>query len=379
MKYEKLPSGRIVVSTYADKNGWPRYYEYFDTKTGALRLAYGPYWDGNDRSRSITDSATLVEFYELIEWVMEAQQMTWRPDKRNGKLIWFMMGFQGLVPTVGDRLAGSSGKIYTVQHVPIDVNGRLWNLSVLLDAAPTLSEKLTWIGDARDRNLIDFRAEYGSPDTPTAGEATDGDVGTAYRKILRPTITYLLLRKEPYTIRGAPFSGSKELKPRIREYVYDQDLPQRVLEILAQRMENLIRFTCLHPRAETADALAHWFERCINRQIASVRANGIHELLFWSSRTVERRNKTGDDAAAQEVSYYVVTEEIDIKEVSSLRRINVTINAAPANNSDSIYLTGEGFPEPGWLAPLTGVTDESGNWIWGNISVQDYGYTGSTP
>jgi hypothetical protein len=82
---------------------------------------------------------------------------------------------------------------------------------------------------------------------------------------------------------------------------------------------------------------------------------------------------------AQEVSYYVVTEEIDIKEVSSLRRINVTINAAPANNSDSIYLTGEGFPEPGWLAPLTGVTDESGNWIWGNISVQDYGYTGSTP
>jgi hypothetical protein len=374
MNLRRLSSGKLVWETYYDNQGRPKYVEYFDSRKGAIRLAMGPYWDGRDRSQSLGQVCSLEDFYDIIEWVMEYHQMMWWPDPRNSKLIWFRFAFSRLTPRAGDTLIGSTGVTYQVTHVARSDNGLPWNLSVLLDAAPATGEILRWAGSARDRNLIDFRAEYGSPSTPTPGEASEGDVGSAFKGVLRPTITYLLVRKEPFTLTGTPFGSSKELKPRVREQVLDPDRPQRVFEVLGQRMDNLIRFSCLHPRAETADALATWFERCINRQMPSIVANGIHRMLFWSSATLERRGKSGDDAAVRVVNYYVETEEVEVREAPSIRKLNVFIRPTSIGNIND--LTGLAT-EPQWMFPFTGVTDESGNWLWGDIDIQDTRNTGT--
>jgi hypothetical protein len=374
MHLRRLHNGKLVFETYRGPDGRPKYIEIFDTRKGALRLAHGPHWDGRDRSQSLTEAASLEDFYDIIEWVLEYHQMMWWPDPRNAKLIWFRYAFPWLPPRTGDVLAGSSGKSYTVTHVQRSDGGTPWNLSVLLDEAPRAGEMLHWAGAARDRNLVDFRAEYGSPSTPTPGETTEGDTGTAYNTVFRPTITYLLVRKEPFTLNGAPFGSSKELKPRTREEFVDPNKPQRVIRIFGQRMDNLIRFLCLHPRAETADALAHWLERCINRQMPSIVANGIHRMLFWSSGTLERRGKSGDDVAVRSVNYYIETEEIEVQEAPSIRRLNIRIRPTDIGNINN--LTGYAA-EPLWMFPFTGVTDESGNWLWGSIDIQDTRATGS--
>jgi hypothetical protein len=376
--YEKLPSDRIVISTFHDKEGNPRFYEYFDTRTGAVRLSKGPYVNSNDRAKTLNTAATLQEFYELVEWVIETQQMIWRHDRRNNKLIWLIGAFAHLPPKVGDKLAGSSGRVYEVVHVPTTPAGLVWNLGIILDQSPEVGDVLKWVGEARTRNLIDFHADYGAPDTPTVGEATEGDTGTAYPRPFRPTITYLLLRQEPFTISGQPFSGTKELAPRIREYIYDQDVPGRVLQVYGHRMDNLIRFTCCHPRAETTDALAHWFKRCVRKQVGLIKANGISQMLFWSARTAERKLKSGDDVAAGEVSYYLVTEEIEIQEVSSLRNLNITLSAAVGDNIYTISDTGS-YATLNWMLPLTGAFDELGDWLWGTLDIPDYGQTGLVP
>ncbi len=375
----RLPSGRLIYDAYRDAQGNVKYLEYFDTRTGAKRLAYGPYWDGRDRSISLGNCATIKDVAETIQYFLERHQMTWMPDLRNPKLVRFGLAFSRLFPTVGDQLESmETGQIYTVIHVPKSFQGYPWNLNVLLDVAPTLGEDLRWVGDARDRNLVSFNDQLGNPDTPTPGENTGGDVGVAYKAPLHPTITYLLLRKEAFTLGGTPFGPSKELVPRIREQFPHPKIPQRTISILGQRMESLFEFSCTHTRAETANALADWFTGVISRQRPSLEANGINRILFWSQGTPKRKGQQGDESAVTEVTYYIVTEELTVQEDSTIRKINVTLTPAMRQVSD-LDLSGDlSSSEEGYLYPYTGAYDESGNYLWGDLEIQDNQQTGVT-
>jgi hypothetical protein len=370
----------VIFDTYTDPYGNPKFYEYFDTRTGARRIAYGSYWDGRNRSKSMGIAVQGVDdFAEVLEYNLEAYQMTWTRGERNPKLIRFGLAFPWLFPEIGDQLIDEDSKeLFTVTHVPRSPEGYPWNLTVLLDREPTNGAFLRWIGEARDRNLVDFHAENGKPGTPTPGEDTTGDTGIAYSKVLRPTITYLLVRQEAYTISGPPFGSSKELKPRVREQFNDPHSPQRVITILGQRMDNLVKFLCIHPRAETANGLARWFKDGISRRTPSLEANGINRILFWSQSTRERKGKPGDDAAVTEVVYYVVTEELSVQEDSAIKKYNLT-NRVLHGDINSLGLTGITEPgDDGYLYPYTGAYDESGNNLWWDLESQDYGYTGTT-
>ncbi|TXH17382.1 MAG: hypothetical protein E6R03_04015 [Hyphomicrobiaceae bacterium] len=380
LPYRRLKSGRIVYDTYTDSEGNVRFYEYYDSRIGARRLAFGPYWNGKERAKTYGAAIDGMEaLTELVDDQLERHQTAWHPDTRNPSLIRLGSAFPWLPPRRGDQLIDLvNQEVFTVVHVPGAPAGHLWNLHILLDAAPTVGHELSWIGEARERNLVGFNADNGHPGTPVTGTESTGDTGITYDSVLKPTITYLLLRQEAFSIDGVPFSSHKELTPRLRESFNDPSCPQRVIEIYGQRMEMLVRFQCVHPRAETAYGLARWFKGFISRRTPSLEANGVGRILYHSQGDRPRRGgKTGDDAAVHDVVYYIQTEELSVREESAIRRLNLISRVSQRKYSD-LGLTGVTEPgDEGYLQPYTGSIDESGNYLWGDTDIQDLRYTGS--
>lgn len=377
MSKHTLSSGRVVIDSYRGPDGRPKYLEIFDPRLGARRLIYGPWWDGHDRSKSLGPAASIDDIPDLIEYFMEVYQMHWTPDPRNGRLVVFGLAFPYAKPAVGDQLQDiATQQIFTVQHVPPGIGRVDWNLSVLLDDAPAAGSALRWIGPARARNLVDFYAEDGRPESPVEGEATDGDVGTAYRKVKGPTVTYLMTRQEPCSIDGKPFGASPRLKPSLRETYSMPGEPQRAVQISGWQMDNLFKFSCLHPRARVAHSLAEWFKACISRNEPSLRANGIPHLYFYGQKSLPRSGRAGDDVAEREVYFYFQTEELEVQELSTIRVIN--LYARSASDIDNLGLPGLEDPGEGYLGlnPWASVYDESGNPVFVQSEIQDFGQTG---
>lgn len=377
MSRHTLSSGRIVVDSYRGPDGRPKYLEIFDPRLGARRLAYGPWWDGHDRSKSVGPAASILDIPDLVEYFMEVHQMHWTPDPRNGRLIVFALAFPFMKPLNGDTLQDTvTGQTFTVQAAPPGIGRVDWNLAVLLDEAPTAGHPLRWVGAARERNLVDFYAEDGRPESPVEGKATDGDVGVAYKQVKAPTITYLMTRQEPSSIDGKPFGASPRLKASFRESFYLPGEPQRAVQIDGWQMDNLFKFTCLHPRARVCHSLAEWLKSCVSRNEPSLRANGIPHLHFYGQKSVPRSGRAGDDVAEREVYFYFQTEELEVHELSTIRVLNVY--ARSASDIDNLGLPGLADPGEGYpgLNPWTGVYDESGLPIFGQTEIQDYGQTG---
>lgn len=377
-----LPSGRIIQTVWRDQDGHPKYIEILDSRTNARRVIYGPLWDGDDRSKSDGAAISEADLPSVIEFFLEDEQTYWKhvnPDTGSKSLITLPGSFAWCAPRVGDKLrVVGSEKIYTVQHVPTGVPGVPWNGVLLLDADVEVGENLRWVGqDARTRNLIEFHADDGFPESPLPGEDSAGDVGGAYRGVLQPTISYLLIRQEPATIGPKPFGRDKELKPRIRDSFFDPNRPQVTLEIWGHRMENEFRFRCLHPQSAIADELALWFKRFMRNNTPSMRSNGLNEMIYLGQDAVA--SKSLGKVSARDIRYYFRTEELLLKEVATVRNVGVNFTVVLRPSLETGRLNSP-FMQEGYegLNPYTGLYDESGNFLFLQLDIADYGTTGFT-
>lgn len=374
-----LASGRIVETVFRDTNGQPRYYEILDTRSNARRIIFGQWWDGRDRSTSDGPAVSEADLPSLVEFFLEDEQSYWRhvrPDAPTKNLIIFPGAFPWCRPAVGDKLRGTSGELYTVKHVGNGVRGVPWNGTVLLDKDVAVGEHLRWAGPkVRERTLIQFHSDDGKPASPTPGEVTAGDVGTAYPNLLAPTVTYLLLRQEPATVGPKPFGRDKQLKPRPREQVSDPDRPQVVLTIYGHRMENEFRFRCLHPHSAVADELALWFKRFMSNNTGPMKSNGVNEILYFGQEAVPA-SQLGK-VSGRDCRFYFRTEELTLREDAAIRDVKVNLSVLVRQDQEAFILN-KAFQQEGYdgMNPFTGLYDESGNFVFGDIDIADYGTTG---
>lgn len=377
-----LPSGRIIQTVWRDGEGHPKFLEIYDTRSNARRIIYGPWWNGDDRSKSDGVAVSEADLPAVIDFFLEDEQTYWRyaiPINGPKNLIHFPGSFPWCTPKAGDKLrVVGTEKVYTVQHVPEGISGVPWNGVVLLDSDVANEEHLRWVGkDTRSRNLIEFHADDGFPESPLPGEQGGGDIGLAYRGILKPTISYLLIRQEPATIGPKPFGRDKELKPRIRDTFFDPDRPQVTLEIWGHRMENEFRFRCLHPQAAIADELTLWFKRFMRNNTPSMRSNGLNEMLFLGQDAVASRFL--GKISARDIRYYFRTEELILKEVATIKSVGANFTVVVRPTREVMRLTNV-FQQDGYegLNPFTGLYDQSGNLLFSSLDIADYGTTGFT-
>jgi len=160
-----------------------------------------------------------------------------------------------------------------------------------------------------------------------------------------PHITWGVVRQEPGTTGGSPFQGTQEMKPRLREMVaiYNPDIKKYIdpsisadmieqygrlmhhVNIYGQAFDSYVQYNLWARSSWEVEELLEWFKDYMLRYTGMFREAGIVEM--WFNRRVR------DDTLMQiknkyhirSLLYYFRTEEINIKTIKPIRRIDVNV------------------------------------------------------
>jgi hypothetical protein len=161
-----------------------------------------------------------------------------------------------------------------------------------------------------------------------------------------PQITWGIVRQEPGVVSGKPWTGTQEMKPRRREMlaIFNPDIKKYVnpvasasmiekygrlmkyVEIYGQVYDNSVQYNIWARTSWEVEELTEWFKDYLRKFTGMFREAGIIEM--WFDRRVR------DDTLLQiknkyhlrSFLYYFRTEEINIKTIKPIRRIDVNLH-----------------------------------------------------
>lgn len=139
-------------------------------------------------------------------------------------------------------------------------------------------------------------------------------------------VTYSLIRREPATMGGPPFEGSRhELKSHIRSIEDDPNHVGFKVITLGQHFENEVIFTCWAKTNKQANKRALWFEDLMREYAWYLKYNGVMECIFMRRLEDSSLDLTGERNIlyARPLVYYVRTERLTHLSEPTIRRIVV--------------------------------------------------------
>ena len=154
-------------------------------------------------------------------------------------------------------------------------------------------------------------------------------------------ITWGTVRKEPGTVGGRPFSGTQELKPRVREciavftpetsrWINDSTALSteltKFVRIRAQVFDNLVQYNCWSLSNYQVEELKEWFEIYMETYRGMFREAGTNEIIFNRQVRDDSMTQLNNGYHVRSVLYYVRTERVLIDTLSPITRIDVNID-----------------------------------------------------
>jgi len=203
--------------------------------------------------------------------------------------------------------------------------------------------------------IIDPAIWY-SPDFPEFLLPQDNPSYKAATQVPKKVITWGVVRKEPGTVSGTPFSGTQEVKARHREYIAifnDQSKTYvvgtdtsevnpinerfKMLKISAQVFDNLVQYNIWSKSNYEAETMTEWFEEFMDSYTGMFREAGIVQLLFNRRVRDEALFNMKNGYHARSVLYYVRTERVSVESISPIKRINLDVDVSTLlKNVDSL-------------------------------------------
>jgi hypothetical protein len=148
-------------------------------------------------------------------------------------------------------------------------------------------------------------------------------------------ITYQIIRREPGAIAGdatGPFEGRKEIKPRLRETVYDTSSGNYV-EVHGQRFDNLVLFDCWTKSNDEADMMRRWLENFMVVYTGFFKRCGVQEMLYfrsgrftWGTNEEEAMSMWRNPLKVRSVVWFVRTEDLFTVVRGKIEKVQVTIS-----------------------------------------------------
>ncbi len=142
----------------------------------------------------------------------------------------------------------------------------------------------------------------------------------------KPTITYMIMRREPATIGGnkEPFgTGQKDFRPKERQRVGNQDGTQTI--IYGQRFDNLVRFDIWCLTNKEVEDLVNWFEQYLRTRRAFLRNMGLDEILFWSRGEDQADSNFDNRLEKRSLTFFIRTEELSSAEEDVLKNLTIEL------------------------------------------------------
>ena len=114
-----------------------------------------------------------------------------------------------------------------------------------------------------------------------------------------PAITYEIISRKP----------DNELKPRIRETIYDNDA-KMIGNIYAQKFECIIQFNVFASVYDLADEVITNFENMMIKYAGYFKRNGVNELLFEEELQDDKYNLFRQVVSVRNIRYRIRIENI---------------------------------------------------------------------
>jgi hypothetical protein len=150
--------------------------------------------------------------------------------------------------------------------------------------------------------------------------------GTAEQRETNRIITYRKIRLAPGTMGNAPFSGTKERRPRKRETVVDvSDSGQpTATQVYGRWIDTLVRFDCYGPSWSEASELESDFIRLMTMFTGYIMKNGINKMTFEGSYSDAYQVQT--DYFYEPVTYYFRLEELFTRDDRVIQQFDLNMN-----------------------------------------------------
>jgi hypothetical protein len=155
-------------------------------------------------------------------------------------------------------------------------------------------------------------------------------------------ITWNIVRKEPGTAGGKPFSGTREIKARTRENVavYSDYAKKYIIgdtrsdfegygsnysfvRTHAQVFDNLVQYNIWSKSNYEVEKLTEWFEIYMDTYRGMFREAGINEMYFDTRFVDNKLSQSKNGYHSRSVIYYVRTERVRVEGLYPIKRIDV--------------------------------------------------------
>jgi hypothetical protein len=243
-----------------------------------------------------------------------------------------------------------TGEAFVVEEVVKDADGKKSGDVILSSGSGTIPEIWDRLRPAPE-NRVRFLHAY----PKTLSESYKFDENTNLQQVNKPwtdTITWMVIRQEPGTLGRAPFTGTRETKPRHREYVPEEGKDcDYVRAIQGQLFDSIVQFDIWAQTNHRAVVLLDWFTSFFELYRWVWKYNGVKEILFWRQTADALVTRWRNDIVSRSIQLYFQTERLHSHRIRKLRDIEVIVD---------VLTHGEHFLTPEATVDPTGCVDPTG-------------------
>ena len=327
--------------TYSIEDFDDAYVQAYDGYAKALVLRHKSTRDGN---------LSLEEAMELLARLLRQYQAKFYVSTQDKRMVWLPFAF--IRPNVGAVGRMDDGSYFEVVELIDNPTTGDWDGWLLLNA------EVQQDGHFRledEKYLVRFTHDAPREDVGSAGESMESLEGAKAVSLppMRPTITWVVVRREPGSVDRQPFGGRRERQPRIREYLRVNNYSGQLLEVRGQFFDNMVEFSCWTQDHYSAGRLLSWFEHFMHLHTWVLKRRGVSQVWYWERMRDSVITRWRQDLVSRTVRYYVRTEQLEAVWQPEITDIEISAQVTGAIE----------VSQPQWIA---------GRWISGQLTSDDY-------
>jgi hypothetical protein len=141
------------------------------------------------------------------------------------------------------------------------------------------------------------------------------------------TITWMVARREPGSVGAKPFTGTREVRPRFREDIVEEEVNcDYIRAIKGQQFDVLVQFDIWAKTNRRAVVLLDWFMNFMDLYRWVWEYNGVKRVQYWRQTSDALVTRWRNDIVSRSIQYYFQIERLSSYRIRRIRDIEVIVD-----------------------------------------------------